>query len=181
MKVVGIVGSPRTGSNSEILVRRVLEGASSKGAEVELFKINELKINWCQGCFNCQETGKCKQTDDMGKIYSALETADAVVIGSPIYMGHVTAQTKTFLDRLFALVKISAGESKLKGKKLILVYSQGAGNDGEMIMKEIGKRLSNFGMQLLGIIGGNMLNQPEAVKERKELLESAFKLGSQIS
>ncbi len=55
------------------------------------------------------------------------------------------------------------------------------GKDGEVVMKEIGQRLSNFGMQLLGIIGDNMLNQPEAVKERKHLLDAAFKLGSQIS
>ncbi len=111
MKVVGIVGSPRNGSNSEILVKKVLEGARTKGANVEIFKINELNINWCQGCFECQKSGKCKQEDEMKRIYSALEFADAVVIGSPIYMGYVTAQTKTFLDRLLALIKVSSGDS----------------------------------------------------------------------
>ncbi|MEM0330966.1 MAG: flavodoxin family protein, partial [Archaeoglobaceae archaeon] len=61
MKIVGIVGSPRTESNSEILVKKVLEGAKSKGAEVGIFKINELSINWCQGCFYCQVHGECQQ------------------------------------------------------------------------------------------------------------------------
>ncbi|MEM0214749.1 MAG: flavodoxin family protein [Archaeoglobaceae archaeon] len=180
MKIVGIVGSPRTESNSEILVKKVLEGAKSKGAEVGIFKINELSINWCQGCFYCQVHGECQQKDDMQKIYEAIRSAEGLVIGTPIYMGHVTAQTKTFLDRLLATINVLRGESKLAGKKLVLVYTQGRGNDGEAVMKELGKRFSNFGMKLVGIVGGNGLNEAGTVREREDLLKSAYQLGLQL-
>ncbi|MEM2727417.1 MAG: flavodoxin family protein [Archaeoglobaceae archaeon] len=180
MKIVGIVGSPRTGSNSETLVKKVLEGAKSKGAEVEIFKINELGVNWCQGCFHCQVYGECKQKDEMQRIYEAIRNAEALIIGTPIYMGHVTAQTKTFLDRLLAMINVIRGESKLAGKKLVLVYTQGRGNDGEAVMKELGKRFSNFGVKLVGIVGGNGLNEPEAVKEREDLMKFAYQLGLQL-
>lgn len=181
MKVVGIVGSPREGSNTEILVRKVLEGASSRSAEIELFKINEMNIRGCQGCFHCQEHGECKEKDDMQKIYSSLKEAEALVLGTPIYWSHVTAQTKSFIDRLFAMTNVFRGESELKGKKLILIYSQGAGSDGERIMREIGRILSDFcGMKVIGIIGGNGLNEPRAVEKREDLLKLAYKLGAQL-
>jgi len=180
MLVVGIVGSPRKGGNTEILVEKVLEGAKSKGAETKMFRINEMKINYCQGCFHCQQYGECKQKDDMYQIYDALKSANAVVVGSPIYMGYVTAQTKTFLDRLLAMLNIMRRESKLAGKKLALIYTQGMGNDGEKVMRSIGERLSNFGMHFVGVVGGNGLNEPGAVKNRKELLDGAFKLGKEL-
>ncbi|MDI9646672.1 MAG: flavodoxin family protein [Archaeoglobales archaeon] len=180
MKVVGIVGSPRAESNTEILVQKVLEGAKSKGAEVEIFKINDMNINWCQGCFYCQQYGECKQKDDMQLIYKAIKSADALVIGTPIYMGHVTAQTKTFLDRLLAMINVFKGDSALKGKNLAIIYSQGRGNDGETVLKELGTRLSNFGMKFVGIVGGNGLNEPGAVKKKEDLLKAAYQLGTRI-
>ncbi len=180
MKVVGIVGSPRKGSNSEILVREALEAAKLRGAEIEMFKINEMNVKWCQGCFYCQKHGVCRQQDDMQEIYSAIEGAEAIVIGTPIYMGYVTAQTKTFLDRLFALMNVFRGESKLKGKKVALIYSQGRGQDGMEVMKAIGERLSNIGMQIVGIVGGNGMNEERAVEKRDDLLEAARKLGAEL-
>lgn len=47
MKVVGIVGSPRRGSNTEILVEQVLAGAAAAGAETQIFRLNDLNIRGC--------------------------------------------------------------------------------------------------------------------------------------
>ncbi|MEM4156039.1 MAG: flavodoxin family protein, partial [Archaeoglobaceae archaeon] len=133
------------------------------------------------GCFHCQVYGECRQNDDMQRIYDAIRSAEAVVIGTPIYMGHVSAQTKTLLDRLLALINVLRGESALKGKKLVLVYSQGRGSDGENVMKELGVRLSHLGMSFVGIVGGNGLNEPGAVRDREDLLILAHKLGTQLA
>jgi multimeric flavodoxin WrbA len=66
----------------------------------------------------------------MQKIYDELEQADALVLGSPIYMGQMSAQTKTFFDRLFAQYRprFSPQFVKRTPKKLVLVFSQGNPN-----------------------------------------------------
>lgn len=50
IRVLGIVGSPRRGGNTELLVDEVLAGAKEAGAEVHKIILNELKIGHCQGC-----------------------------------------------------------------------------------------------------------------------------------
>jgi len=181
MKVIGVIGSPRKGGNTEILVERVLSGAKEAGAEVEIFKLNELNIRPCQGCNFCQENGRCQQQDDMQRIYDALYTSDALVVGSPIYMSYVTAQTKLFLDRLYALLEIGEGSRLPSGKKCVLVYTQGGGTDGEKIMNEIAGFFKwAFNMEIKAIIGNNNLNPAGEVANRKELLEKAFEVGKEI-
>ncbi|ADQ05535.1 NADPH-dependent FMN reductase [Caldicellulosiruptor owensensis OL] len=176
-----VIGSPRKGGNTEILVERVLSGAKEAGAQVEIFKLNELNIRPCQGCNFCQENGRCQQQDDMQKIYDALYSADALVVGSPIYMSYVTAQTKLFLDRLYALLKIGEGSRLPGGKKCVLVYTQGGGTDGEKIMNEIAGFFKwAFNMEIKAIIGNNNLNPAGEVANRKELLEKAFEVGKEI-
>lgn len=181
VKVIGIIGSPRKGGNTEILVERVLAGASKAGAEVELFRLNELDIKGCQGCNYCQENERCRQQDDMQKIYDELFSADAVVIGSPIYISYVTAQTKIFLDRLYALLKVGEGSRLPAGKKCVLVYSQGGGNDGRKVMESLAAFFKGaFGMDVKAIIGDNNLNPLGAVNERKDVLQRAFEVGEAL-
>lgn len=181
MKVIGVIGSPRKGGNTEILVERVLNGAKEAGADVEIFKLNELNIHPCQGCNFCQENGSCRQQDDMQKIYDALYSSDALVVGSPIYMSYVTAQTKLFLDRLYVLLKIGEGSRLPGGKKCVLVYTQGGGTDGQKVMEEISMFFKGaLNMDVKAIIGANNLNPIGAVNERKGVLEKAFEVGKEI-
>ncbi|MCF6097156.1 flavodoxin family protein [Thermovorax subterraneus] len=178
MKVIGIIGSPREGGNTEILVERVLKGASDKGAEVKTFKLNELNIRGCQGCNYCKQNDGCIQKDDMQKIYNELFSADAVVIGSPIYISYVTAQTKIFLDRLYAFLVVGKGSKLPVGKKCVLVYTQGGGDDGKKVMEGIAAFLKRaLGMDVKAIIGGNNLNPLGAVNEREDLLQTAYEAG----
>lgn len=181
MKVVGIVGSPRKRGNTEILVEKVLEGAKKKGAEVAIFRLNELHIRGCQGCDSCKHGGGCVQEDDMQEIYRELVLADAFVIGSPVYIGYVTAQTKAFLDRLYAFLIIGRGSRFPAGKKCVLVYSQGGGNDGRQVMEQIGAFLKQaLGVDVQAIVGGNHLNPLGAVREREALLQEAYEAGMRL-
>ena len=61
----------------------------------------------------------------MQKLYQEILAADAVVLGSPVYMWQMTGQTKVFVDRLTAFLKPNFS-SRLDNKKLILVFSQGS-------------------------------------------------------
>ncbi|QLH74156.1 MAG: flavodoxin family protein [Methanomassiliicoccales archaeon] len=113
MKVIGISGSPRAGGNTELLVAEALEGARSKGAEVEIVTLAGKDIKGCVAHPTCGQGGKCLIEDDMQPIYAKLMEADAIIIGTPIYFGSMTSQTKAFLDRTYLLSKMG---KKLEGK-----------------------------------------------------------------
>ena len=59
MKVVGLVGSPRKNGNTAALIKKAMEGAEAKGAETQLFYLNELNLRGCQGCYGWQM--RCKR------------------------------------------------------------------------------------------------------------------------
>ena len=103
MKAIGFIASPRKEGNTAWIVNKILEGAEERGAETQVWHSGELDIKPCQGCLGCKrgELG-CVINDDMRKLYGALGTADALVLGSPVYMGQMSGQAKIFTDRLFA-------------------------------------------------------------------------------
>ena len=124
MKVLGLVGSPRVGGNTELLVAKVLEGASSAGAEVEQIALNKLDIRGCQGCEACRKLKHCRIKDDMQPLYDKMLEADAVVLGTPIYYWNLSAQLKAFVDRWYALDQEGIREG-LAGKQVLMVCAFG--------------------------------------------------------
>ncbi|KYK37723.1 MAG: flavodoxin family protein [Theionarchaea archaeon] len=99
MKVCGIVGSPKKKGNVDLLVSKVLEGASSQGAETEKLYLNDMQIKPCQSCGKDPYPEYCRVDDDMKLIYAVLESFDSIVLGSPVYFDSVSAQTKLMIDR----------------------------------------------------------------------------------
>lgn len=102
MRFLGLLGSPRQG-NTAALLSRLLEGASSRGAEVKNIDLTSLDIKPCTHCDACLENGQCNINDDMQALYTEMESADVIVLASPIHFMSVTAQTKLFIDRCQAL------------------------------------------------------------------------------
>jgi multimeric flavodoxin WrbA len=113
LRVLGISGSPREGGNTEIMVKEALEGARQSGAEVEFVSLAGKRVGGCQACVECGKGGKCAVDDDMQALFPKLVAADVLIIGSPIYFGMISAQTKALLDRTYFLSKTGR---KLEGK-----------------------------------------------------------------
>jgi multimeric flavodoxin WrbA len=106
MQALFFNGSPRNNGSTAALLNKAREGASSKGAKTEYIQLNQLTMRGCQACFSCKKRGsknigKCALVDDMNSLYPKIEQADAIFLGSPIYIGTVTAATKIFIERLF--------------------------------------------------------------------------------
>lgn len=105
MKVIAINGSPRKKWNTATLIKRTLEGAESQGAETEIIHLYDLEYKGCKSCFSCKiigssNYGKCEVQDDLTGIFGKIENADALILGSPVYLGTVTGMMKSFMDRL---------------------------------------------------------------------------------
>ena len=135
MKIIGINASPRKGANTQTLVEAILSGARDKEADTYLINLRELRINGCLGCEGCKKhLGKCVQKDDLTILLQKMTTYDAIVMGTPVYWYHVTAQFKMLVDRLYSFLELGenpeTGEETIKsvfpnGKKMVIVISRG--------------------------------------------------------
>ncbi len=105
MKMLGIVCSPRKNGNTEILVRETLKVAAEAGCETQIFLLSEKSVAPCLACGSCFKVGECVQKDDMQDLYKMMETADGIILGTPVYFHNVTAQAKAVMDRTFALLR----------------------------------------------------------------------------
>jgi len=84
-RAVGLVASPRRGTNTDRLVARALDGARSQGLEVENIFPYDLAIKPCQACGNPPHPQHCHLEDGMAEVFRALETADVPIVGTPAY------------------------------------------------------------------------------------------------
>ncbi len=99
-KVLIISTSPRKNSNSEALALAFADGAKAAGHEVEFLSLRGKTVNFCRGCFVCQEKLRCVIRDDADEICQKALSADVLVFATPIYYYEMSGQLKTLLDRL---------------------------------------------------------------------------------
>lgn len=104
MKVIAINGSPRKKWNTATLLEQALEGATSEGAETELIHLYDLNFKGCTSCFACKlkggiSYGKCAIKDELTPVLEKLGNADAVILGSPLYLGNSTGEMRSFMER----------------------------------------------------------------------------------
>jgi multimeric flavodoxin WrbA len=99
MKVLGISASPRENSNSDILLRKALSGASAGGAEAEYLRLCKFNIAPCSACGACYATGECPVGDDFQVVLPKILAADRLIFATPIVFMSVCAQAKILIDR----------------------------------------------------------------------------------
>jgi multimeric flavodoxin WrbA len=134
MKIIGFNGSPRKNWNTATLLNNALEGAASKGAQTELIHLYDLKYSGCISCFSCKlkggkSYGKCAVKDGLQPILGRIEEADAIILGSPVYLGAATGAIRSFLERLtFPYLVYDQQRSSLFKRKMPVgfIYTLGA-------------------------------------------------------
>lgn len=175
MKITALVGSPRgmngaTGRLTEI----VLEGARKQGASVEVFTIKGQEIKPCRACDVCHKEGTCPQKDSFAAIRESMERSDGIVLASPNYIFHVTAQLKAFLDRCGCVLHLQAFE----GKYGAAVVTSGGG-DEEPIADYIQHFLAITGAVPVGSVWATM-GRIRDDNFPPEIREKAFALGEKL-
>ncbi len=103
-KVIAINAGPRKGWNTDKLIREAAKGAEAVGAEIEYIDLYKLeKFSGCVSCFGCkrQESfGKCICKDGLTDVLEKIRNADGLIIGSPNYLGNLTAAFRALYERL---------------------------------------------------------------------------------
>jgi len=182
-KAVIVLGSPRENGNSATLARKTAEGIRTAGSDCESFFLHKMNIKPCDACDLCRKNTEdpCIIDDDMQIIHSKLRQADVLVIAGPVYFATVSAQTKLFMDRCYALG--GPVDSALKGKRIgtILTYEDldpfisGAVN----ALRTFQDVYNYVGATIIGNVYGSAL-EPGEIKKDRDVMKRAFELGKKL-
>ena len=189
MNVLGISASPRKQGNSDLLLKRALDGAQSASATAEYLRLVDYKIAPCLECNACYKTGACKINDDYQIIAEKMLAADRLIFATPIFFMTVPAQAKLLIDRCQCLW---AHKYVLK-KPLI----QTAGRDRRAMVIAVGGSKSKKMFDSINLtmkyyfdaldikhvsnLFVNKIEQPGQIKNHPAALEHAFQLAKQLA
>ena len=103
-RIVVVNAGPRSGWNTDILLTEAGNGAASSGAEIQRFDLFRLeRYTGCISCFGCKKEkfkGRCICRDGLTPVLDAIRESDGLIIGSPNYLGELTASFRALYERL---------------------------------------------------------------------------------
>lgn len=186
MKVLGIMGSPRRESNTEILLDQALRGAGEAGAEVEKVLVSKLKIAPCLEIYACRKDGNCAIKDDMQLLYKKLLEADHVIFASPMFFYGVPSQAKAVIDRCQALwVRkhvLGVGKEDKRERKGVFI-SVGATRGAKLFdgaVLTVKYFFDAIGVKYSGDLLVRGIDDKGQIREHPTALEDAFRLGQEL-
>ena len=100
-KVLLLNGSPHQKGCTATALEEMIKVFEKDGIETELIQVGTKAIRGCIACSKCTETGKCVFDDLVNEVAPRFESADGLVVGSPVYFGSPNGNLLSFLDRLF--------------------------------------------------------------------------------
>jgi multimeric flavodoxin WrbA len=190
MLVYGIIGSPKKNGNVDLIVSEVLRGASSQGAQTHKIYLNDLQIKPCQSCGVDPNPKYCLLDDDMKVVFNALESSDAIALGSPVYFDTVNAQTKLMIDRsncLMPYIERPGGTSGFerrirKRKKGVFIAVAGKDQEFNTIKTTVRGFFNWANIELMEtILYPHDDIELGGVKSDKERIRQAFEVGVRIA
>ena len=99
-RILGISGSPVKNSNTDRLVKAVMDAT---GVESEFVKLSTITVRPCFACKQCVPDNICKVKDDFQELAEKIKTAECLVIGAYTPYGQIDAFTKALLERFWSL------------------------------------------------------------------------------
>ena len=208
--IVAINASPRVEWNTGTLIREAAKGAEAEGAEIKIFDLYRLeKYTGCISCFGCKlvpNEGKCVCRDGLAPVLEAIRNADGLIIGTPNYLGDVSAGFRALYERLiFQSLTYKTDPRSYSDRKIPVLFIMTSNSPKEFyapagyrkMLKGYQKSLDAFVGNTKLFIAGNTLQvkdynrfnwtmfNPEAKKERHEKVfpeerKKVFALGAEM-
>ena len=175
-KVLGIVGSPRRGANTETLIDQVLKGAEESGALTEKIVLSEMNVKPCRACNACQRTGKCVIDDDFSSILENMKESSIWVLGTPVYWWGPTAQMKAFIDRWYGVDRVN-----FRGKEIILTVSSNGGPIyAKLTVDMLESIIPYLGMRRVATMQASGTTGQDYVRNNAALMAKALRTGREV-
>jgi len=165
MKILVLNGSPHDLGNTNHMVEAFKQGAESNGHEVEVIRLKDLKIGYCEGCERCHQgiVAKCKQEDDMLEILDMIDRIDMLVFASPIVFYGLSPLMQTAISRFYT-------DLRLPVKKYALLVTSNREFVLEPVKMQYQEMVNFFEGQDLGIIHihGDQNSEPSSFEKCKK-------------
>lgn len=156
MKVLAINGSPRKKGNTAQLMQIALDELEREGIKTEMVRIGDEAWIGCQACFTCRKTlnNKCKYKDDpFNKVWAKCLKADAIILGSPVYVGDMTSAMKAFIERACIVGRANNHALKRKPGAAVVAVRRNGGLETFNAMNNF------FTISQMIIVGSSYWNQ----------------------
>lgn len=166
MEIVVLNGSPRPNGNVAAMIAAFTEGATESGHNVTVIPVCKKKIAGCIACEYCHNKnyGVCIQKDDMQEVYKSLESAEIMILASPMYYHNISGQLQSAISRMYALGK----PKKLKKCGMFLSSRIDGIYDGITEIHRTTARI--MGVEDLGIIT-SVGEENSTAEKRLEIIE----------
>ncbi len=189
MKVLGISTSPRENSNSDLLLREVLSGASAAGAEAEYLRLCKFNIAPCSACGACYATGECPVGDDFQALLPKILVADRLIFATPIFFMSVCAQAKILIDRCqclwatkYILKKPIIGPRQNSRLALVIAVGGKKGNKAfDCIRLMMKYYLDTIEMTSFANLFVSNVDEAGKITDNTEAMEEAIRLGKELA
>ncbi|MBS4015436.1 MAG: flavodoxin family protein [Candidatus Latescibacteria bacterium] len=183
IRILGLIGSPRKGKNTDQLVQAVLTGAEDAGAKVTKIYLNDLKIKPCQACQKHPYPKYCIYNDGMNKLYKLFEQVDGIVLGTPAYYETISSQAKLMIDRCNCLSLIKRdrqGKPKFirrinKPKLGVFVWVSDCSRDIKPALASIRFWCQDINLNMVKTI--KMFHSDRKDNNKQELIKQAYQSG----
>ncbi|GAA0898362.1 flavodoxin family protein [Pseudonocardia zijingensis] len=189
MRVLALSSSPRKDGNSRLLAQAVLDGAASRGHEVEIVDLCDVVKAPLGDCRTCRRSdGRCSIDDGYEDLLlHRVLSADALVMATPLYWYGISGQLKIFIDRIFCHAKAGfpAHEDvkrRIMNKRLAVVITAEETYPGATLgvsaqMQELARYLRH---DLVGIVRGVANSRGEVTRDPAGPVAQAFGLGVRL-
>ena len=176
MNIISLLASPHgLEGNTAGLLELVMEGARAEGAGTETIVLPGATVGPCKACDVCHKKGVCPQKDDFETIKAKIYEADALVLASPNYIFHVSAQLKAFMDRCCGVIHCMS----FRGKYGASVVTSGGGGE-EPIVDYMNQFLITTGITPVGAVWAAM-GAIHGGEFHREIRSDAMALGKKLA
>jgi len=128
MKVVAINGSARKNGNTSILIKKVFEPLQEQGFECEQIQLAGHTIGGCRACYKCstKKNNHCSfEGDIVNECLDKMREADAIILGSPVYVTDVSSEMKALIDRACLVSRSNGSFFKRKIGAAVMAVRRG--------------------------------------------------------
>lgn len=183
MKVVAFNGSARSHGNTAILIRAALAALEKEGIKTEMVELAGAPLRGCTACYHCYKAKdrRCVVgTDAFNQHLQKMIEADAIILGSPVYVADVSSEMKALIDRACLVTRANGNLLRRKiGAGIVCARRGGAIHAFDSLNHF-------FLISEMVVVGSNYWNvghgrQPGEVEQDAEGMETMRLLGENMA
>jgi len=187
LTTLGISTSPRVNGNTDLLLRRALDGAEQAGSRIEYLRLCDYRLGGCTECEACYTTGSCGIEDDYRLLQEKMLAADRLIFATPVFFMTVCAQAKLLIDRgqCLWIRKTLLGKrlfEPARDRRGMIIAAGGSASKRqfECVRRPIQSCFDCLEVSHVSSLFVNRLDEKGAVLKHPEALAEAFRLGREL-